>query len=407
MLILVHQRNLVRYIWFRSGCLRSMASEAPKGGKHKSKDIVGEASEGSGEQTLRFGSFPCDPTNPVEVANYFEILTAENKHLKEQIRDYVDKELADAATKSLNLDKKPKPANIKVPLPPTFSGEIVDGKIVSVRAWRQDVHEYLVSQNCPKDQRVALAKRFLVGHARDAYQSNERLAVAQAAESGVVVKVHKWRFFQKATNTLFGHLDEEQVARDALFSLVQTGSCEQYLQEFQGYVAQVKKLPFSVGELIDKFQRGLKPALRERVTLNPRTGLKWTDFAKFSRYACRVDAQMTADSNTNASLHAVYAQKQKKRSSDDANLSLAAVLAQVASALGANKKAKFGQNKQGKAYGGGRRRKPNGNARGKSRDSNGKASKQQCWRERLCFVCHNAGHQAKDCPQANKSAEIN
>lgn len=148
---------------------------------------------------------------------------------------------------------------IKVPLPPTFSGESVgkDQVVIPIRSWRQDVYEYLLHQNCSAENLVSSAKRFLVGHAKNAFMSHESMRNQQVAKlvalTGAPPPPPDWTWFCNLTDELFGNLDPEQVARDSLHNLVQTGTLESYLQKFQGYVDQLTTFPLSEGDLIDRF----------------------------------------------------------------------------------------------------------------------------------------------------------
>lgn len=350
-------------------------------------------------ERLRFGSFEYDPSDPASANEY---VTRLENDLKGKSDELARRDAAAAG----DLSRRMKRVSIKVPLPPSFTGDLVDGKSVSVNSWRQDVWEYLVQQQCPKETRVQTAKRFLAGHARNAYQSYESLAKQNALAQGKAVNVNSWVFFRDALSTLFGHLDEEQVARDNLNSLVQTGSCEQYLREFQSYVAQIKKLPLSEGDLMDRFKRGLKPSLKAQVLLNPATGRPWDSFSEFSHYACRVDGQMMQDSSS-LSLNALASQDRPQqqvangRGKRGAQVPLESVLENLDSfvkvaALFSNKKFKGKSSKNWKnGKGNGKFRKP------KAKNSHDGPSKAKCWKDRLCFKCEQPGHIAANCPNRN------
>lgn len=325
-----------------------------------------------------FGEFDYDPSNPVEVANKMAKLEAELAKTK-------------TALATVDITKKMAKTTIKVPLPDSFSGETVgkDGLPVSIRQWRADIFSYLKLEGCAKNLRVSYAKRFLTGHARNAYQSHESMAKMTVLPSGKKVDVNKWSFFLKATNQLFGHTDEEQVARDHLNELVQTTSAEKYLQEFQGYVAQIKQFPLSEGDLMDRFKRGLKPSLRALVVFDPSTGKQWDTFAKFAAYACRVDGQLAVEIPS-VSLNAMDAQdaSRQQRGKTPAKRGRSPdALGQLLELATMLKKSK-GFHQQGKK----------GKPAAKGQKRNGPVTKSQCWKDRLCFVCKKSGHQAKNCP---------
>ena len=61
----------------------------------------------------------------------------------------------------------------------------------------------------------------------------------------------------------------EQVARNKLWNLTQKGPVEAYATNFQLLCAQITNLELSVGNKIDRFVRGLKLEIRERVDVDP------------------------------------------------------------------------------------------------------------------------------------------
>jgi hypothetical protein len=61
--------------------------------------------------------------------------------------------------------------------------------------------------------------------------------------------------------------------------LTQKWSVEAYATEFQLLCAQITNVEFNVGDKIDRFVRGLKPKVCERVVVDPfnKCG-RWEDF---------------------------------------------------------------------------------------------------------------------------------
>lgn len=337
-----------------------------------------------------FGSFSFDPTDNHQVLSHYAKATQEVGFLRAKL---AEKETKDVSKKFNNI-------TIKVPLPPSFNG--TDGVPVSINLSRLDILSYLNSHHCPPCDLVSHAKRFLSGHAWKAYQSQELLEKSK----GTKLDVNNWEFFEKITNQLFRHIDSEQVARDALYSLVQTESAEKYLQEFQGFVAQIRRFPLFEGDMMDHFKRGLKPALRQLVVLDPRTGKPWESFLKFTSYACRVDGQMVQN-NSSASLFDVDTQDRPpksgkgKRERDESPDALGKLL-DLATMLKGQTIGNFGSRKRQKGPTIAGPRIGTG-AGGRTPGRAPMAMGRSFWRNILCFICKQSGHQAKECRNRNVS----
>jgi hypothetical protein len=99
-----------------------------------------------------------------------------------------------------------------------------------------------------------------------------------------------WKNFRQTLIRAYRNVLLEQVARNKLWNLTQKGSVEAYATEFQLLCAQIINLELNVGDKIDRFVRGLKPGIRERVVVDPfNEGGCWEDFKRLLTYAVAMD----------------------------------------------------------------------------------------------------------------------
>jgi hypothetical protein len=103
-------------------------------------------------------------------------------------------------------------------------------------------------------------------------------------------KLSMWDVFARTLEQASGHEDPEQIARDKLDVLKQTGSVDNYANRFQSLVAEIVAMPPSEGDLLQKFRNGLKPDIQMVASIDPVTGSRWMNLQKFTSFACATDA---------------------------------------------------------------------------------------------------------------------
>jgi hypothetical protein len=175
-------------------------------------------------------------------------------------------------------------ARLKPNDPPQFSGE--DKRTID--AWIKTVKVWLAAGGIFPEYEVAMARTFLVKGAADLLSAKEgELDKQQTADGREFIS---FAVFEAFLREHFGYQDEEQVARDELDDLKQTGSVEDFARKFQACVARIKALPPSEGDLIQRFRKGLKPEILQHVAVDPATKKRWTALQPFIAFASAYDA---------------------------------------------------------------------------------------------------------------------
>jgi hypothetical protein len=163
--------------------------------------------------------------------------------------------------------------------------------------------------------------------------------------------------------------------------LKKTSSVEDFANKFQSLVAEIVAMPPSEGDLLQKFRNGLKPDIQMVASIDPVTDTRWISLQKFISLACATDASRAqaskgkqvsdkSEQGKSSSSGASYKDKIKGKRPNEPPSNLPA------------KKAKTGQEKQ---------------------KSEQKAND---WEHNLCFICHKAGHRAKECPDKPKNTRV-
>ena len=175
-------------------------------------------------------------------------------------------------------------ARLKPNDPPQFSGE--DKRTID--AWIKAVKVWLAAGGIYPEYEVAMARTFLVKGAAELLSAKEgELDKQQTADGREYITFAAFEAFLREH---FGYQDEEQVARDELDDLRQTGSVEDFARKFQACVARIKALPPSEGDLIQRFRKGLKPEILQHVAVDPATKKRWTALQPFIAFASAYDA---------------------------------------------------------------------------------------------------------------------
>jgi len=175
-------------------------------------------------------------------------------------------------------------ARLKPNDPPQFSGEdkrTIDGWIKAVKVW-------LAAGNISPEYEVAMARTFLVKGAAELLSAKEGELDKQHTADGR--EFISFAVFEAFLREHFGYQDEEQIARDELDDLRQTGSVEDFARKFQACVARIKALPPSEGDLIQRFRKGLKPEILQHVAVDPATKKRWAALHPFIAFASAYDA---------------------------------------------------------------------------------------------------------------------
>lgn len=80
--------------------------------------------------------------------------------------------------------------------------------------------------------------------------------------------------FTETMEAGFCHQDREQIARDKLDALTQTGSAENFAARFQSLVAEITELPPLEGDLTQMFMNGLHFDIQTEAGIDPQTGTR-------------------------------------------------------------------------------------------------------------------------------------
>jgi hypothetical protein len=156
---------------------------------------------------------------------------------------------------------------------------------------------------------------------------------------------------------------------------------EDYANRFQSLVAESVAMPPLGGDLLQKFRNGLKPDIQMVADIDPVTGIRWMNLQKFISFACPTDASRVQASKGK---QASDKSEQGRCSSSGANYKdkLKGKRPNEPPSGEPTRKAKTGQKKQ--------------RSEQKAKD----------WEHNLCFICHKAGHRAKECPDKPKNTRV-
>ena len=100
-----------------------------------------------------------------------------------------------------------------------------------------------------------------------------------------------WGNFRNALVKAYGNVNPEKIARSKLRGLSQTGTIEDYANDFQNLCAQIVSMHVSEGDKIDRFTAGLKPEMQMLVAADPSNdGQSWSNFGRLVQYAVSLDA---------------------------------------------------------------------------------------------------------------------
>ncbi|KAJ9519051.1 hypothetical protein QJQ45_003519 [Haematococcus lacustris] len=160
------------------------------------------------------------------------------------------------------------PLPFRPPPPPSFCG--TPNADAGQWLWRIDNHFDLFAM--PAQQRLLAVASYLDGAALTWYRS---LLSSQALSS--------WDSFKASFTRQFTPVNQQRHARDQLAACHQITSARQYIMEFSNLCLLISDL--SPAEKLDRFLRGLKPAVRRELELR-----EPTSFEEAAAMADRVDA---------------------------------------------------------------------------------------------------------------------
>lgn len=158
--------------------------------------------------------------------------------------------------------------------PSTFSGRMNEDPA----EWTFQVGQFFDVCGMPEERRAAYAASFLRDNALTWWRAH-----VQSAERGLVNRILTWPDFTAALLLHFQRPNLQKVLRDKLAALRQNRSVHEYTAQMQSLAVQITDL--SAGELMDRFVRGLKPAIRREVELRDPA-----DLAEAIRLAERADS---------------------------------------------------------------------------------------------------------------------
>lgn len=140
--------------------------------------------------------------------------------------------------------------------PSTFTGHLNEDPA----EWTFQISQYLDACWMPEERKVSYVASFLRDNALTWWRAH-----IQAAERGAVARIVAWPDFTAALLAHFQRPNLQKVLRDKLAGLRQHRSVHEYTAQLQTLAVQITDL--SEGELMDRFIRGLKPAIRKEVEL--------------------------------------------------------------------------------------------------------------------------------------------
>jgi hypothetical protein len=251
--------------------------------------------------------------------------------------------------------------------PPKFSGEdkgVVDDWTAAMRHW-------LAAGLVAPEHEVLLARTFLVKGAASLFAAREaELPRLTTGDGRVYIPYADFESFLKEH---FGYQDQEQVARDELDELRQTGSVEDFARKFQACTAKIKSMPMSEGDLIQRFRKGLRPEILQHVAVDPSTQKRWTSLQAFIAFASTYDASRVQVNKAG-----------QGKGSDNKMESFAAVLGKRSADSGDK-----GFHKKAKV--------PEKSAVGQANNTKVPDKYQDAFKAGLCFHCKKPGHRKVDC----------
>jgi hypothetical protein len=153
-----------------------------------------------------------------------------------------------------NLKAQEPTATLKPANPPTFGGRTGE----SIDTWIFKVEQYATLSPIPVEKQIPFAASYLTDNAATWW----RYTFTELEKKG---EVWQWVDFTRHIRTQFRPISTEKAARNRLNNLRQTTSVTNYVNLFKTTVLDIPSM--SEEDRMDKFLRGLKPEIHERVAL--------------------------------------------------------------------------------------------------------------------------------------------
>jgi hypothetical protein len=268
---------------------------------------------------------------------------------------------------------------IKPSKPTRFNGALGSDPTV----WLFIFNQYAELSNVAVDQRPKLAATYLDDKAATWWM---HLVSQQHNNNADAVT---WQMFYDGLVTAFKPVNSKKIARNKLAGLKQTHSVQKYNDEFRTICRDIDDI--SEAEKLDKYVRGLKPTIRERVELSLPTTVNEAMSKAHTIDSISYYARTAYDSGTNYSYEPAPAQG----TSDAMDLSV------VEDSSDSTEQESLNAMANRPYRPGGNSMRGNGNRGGMRPFTPRQQLSQQdfayCQRNRLCLRCKEPGHIARNC----------
>ena len=168
-------------------------------------------------------------------------------------------------------------SSVRIPQPAKFSGESADPVEDVLFAFEN----YLVGSKVPRVLWPVHAMPLLTGKALQSW-------VAFAQPRQLLGVPPTWDEFRAVLST-FSKPDRQITARQKLLTHIQTGTVQEYLQEFKLLVAQCGSPQPRDKDLMLMYWKGLKPGPQRNSSVNPATAKFWETFEGLAQHTVSIE----------------------------------------------------------------------------------------------------------------------
>ena len=178
---------------------------------------------------------------------------AQQREMHQRMQTQLDEGLTAAATvaggRGQTQSARPALNIVKPPKPPTYEG----ARQGTFTQWAFQVRQYLRLMHVQDEA-------YCVEFAAGLFRGTAALWWQNLVETHGYGAIQTWQEFILAAEAQFGVANDRQKARDELARLVQKASVEDYTAKFMDLKTRIRGI--SDDECLDRFKRGLKPAVR-------------------------------------------------------------------------------------------------------------------------------------------------